>query len=225
MDTALTLQGDMSLLKEAKQGEASAQVFTDLATASSFLPRLQLMTSSTELVKMGKFPINHFAMIAGQLVVDVGVTVDVLALAWRPKAMVTKDAVISVFDPTDPKFKETVALADVKDSGAMYGPEYLLWVPSQERFVTFFMCNKSLRREAPILYALLQAMKRATLNVKEAKNAQYKWMTVSVTECSANFTTPAIEEAAAVVKDFLNPPKQVIEVADAKEKAATAREQ
>ena len=62
-------------------------VFKAATKSGDYLPRLQLLTSNSEIVKDGKFPMNHFAIVRDQNNQDIGESVDVLVVAWRAKAI------------------------------------------------------------------------------------------------------------------------------------------
>lgn len=122
---------------------------------------------------------------------------------------ITDDAVITCFDHTDQMFKDIMAESEKKDSGCMYGPEYLVWIPSMKVFALFFMGSKTGRREAPALRALLG--KAATLRTKLIESKQFSWHGPVVSACSTPFDIPSQEEIAQEVEKFLNPPKDDVE--------------
>jgi hypothetical protein len=188
------------------------------ASGNAFLPRLQLLTSNSAKCKSGDFPINHYALISDQKFDDLGKNLDVLVVAWRPKALETGDAVISCFDPNNDDFARIQEKSlTVKDSGCMFGPEFLVWIPSVKKFATFFMGTKSARREAGNVKARLK--QAATLSNQECKNASYTWYAVSCSACSTPFDMPQKGDLLAAVEQFNNPPKSDIE--GVKEEAET----
>ncbi len=179
-------------------------------TVSSFLPRLQLMTGNSEKCKKGEFGVNKFALINGQDHKDVGDSVDVLVLVWRPKAIDSSgDELIVIHDIENPEFERIQQASGEKDSGCMFGQEFLVWISETREFATFFMGTKTSRRESPNLKALLQ--KAATLKPVEVKNKKYTWYSPSVTKCSTTFDLPSKEECIEQIKEFNNPSVQEIE--------------
>jgi len=187
-------------------------VFKETTKSGDYLPRLQLMTSASDKCKSGEFPINHYALIRDQNYDDVGEAVDLLVVTWRPKALEIGDEVISVFDPESPEFKRIQEKSGEKDSGCMYGPEYLVYLPSAKVFATFFCGSKSARREAPTIQNKLG--KPATLKAKKIETKKYTWYAPSCTACSTPFETPDIEDLKKAVEKFNNPPANTVEVVE-----------
>jgi hypothetical protein len=194
----------------------------DLATKTGdYLPRLQLLTSASEVCKSGDFPVNHFAIIQGQNNKDLGESVNVLVLAWRPKALEMGEEVISIFDTKNTEFTRIQALSAEKDSRCMYGPEFLVWVPDSHEFATFFMGSKSMRREAPSLNNRMK--KGATLKPHKITSSKYTWFSPKVEPCTTIFELPDEEETIEQVKKFLSPPTKVVERVSEEEKSSRAR--
>jgi len=198
------------------------EIFALATKTGDWLPRLQLMTSNSDKCKDGSFPVNHYALIDGSNYTDVGETVDVLVITWRPKAIEMGDEIITVYDPKHPEFERIQLKSDEQDSGCMFGIEFLVWMATKKQFATFFMGSKSSRREAPNVKALLR--KAATLKSHMIEGKKYKWQSPCVTPCSTPFETPSIEDLKAEVEKFNNPPQTEVQTADAGEKEATSRE-
>jgi len=202
----ITLPGDTGVSKYGDEAFALATKVGD------YLPRIQLMTSQSTKCKKKEFPIDHYALVQGQNFIDLGESVDVLVIAWRPKAIEIGDEIISVFDPKDTEFERIQLQSDVKDSGCMFGPEYLMWVPTQKQFATFFMGSKSSRRESPSVKALLK--NAATLKSHLIETKKYSWQSPIATPCSTPFDMPGADDLIKQVTKFNNPPKQEIEKID-----------
>jgi hypothetical protein len=189
--------------------------FRKATQSGTYLPRLQLMTSQSEKCKKGDFPINHYALINDQHYTDLGGEVDVLVIAFRPKAIEIGDEIIAVFDVEDPVYAEIAAKSELKDSGCMYGVEYLVWIPEQHQFATFFMGTKSSRREAANMHPRLQ--KGATLTAKliDPPNSKHSWYAPQVLKNQSPITE--IPDEAAILEElerFKNPPKSEVEKAE-----------
>jgi hypothetical protein len=208
-------------MPETLPASKSDDAFAKATKTGDWLPRLQLMTANSDKVKSGEFPMNHYALINGQTLRDVGLTVDVLVIAWRPKAIEMGDEIISVFDVNLPEFVRIQEKSEVKDSGCMYGPEFLLWVPQCKEFATFFMGSKSARREAPGVKARM--LKGGTLKSQNVKTAKYSWQVPLCVPCSTPFELPAEEGVAVEAEKFLNPPKSTVEKATEAEKQGADR--
>jgi len=200
----------------------SDETFLAATKTGDWLPRLLLMTANSEKVKSAAFPMNHYALINGQNMRDIGTTVDILIIAWRAKAIEMGAEVITIFDTKNPAFQRIQDRADEKDSGCMFGPEYLVYVPATKEFATFFMGSKSSRREAPGVKARM--FKSGTLKSQLVKTKKYQWQVPMCVPCSTAFEMPDSDEIKVQAEKFLNPPAQVIEKVDAADKAATDRD-
>jgi len=187
--------------------------FSLTTKSGDYLPRLQLMTAASSECKEGKFPINSYALVSGQSFTDLTGAVDVLIIAWRPKAIEIGETIITAYDVNNKEFARIAEKSSEKDSGCMFGPEFLVWVPSVKQFATFFMGSKSSRRESPNVKALLK--KGATLKSHLIETKQYKWMSPVVVACTTPFELPAVEDIMAEVNKFNNPPTTEIEKVEA----------
>jgi hypothetical protein len=199
----------------------SDDAFAMATKTGDWLSRLQLMTANSKKVSSGEFPMNHFALINGQTYRDLGITVDVLVIAWRPKAIEMGDEVISVFDVGDPEFIRIQEKSEIKDSDCMYGPEFLIWIPQSKEFATFFMGSKSARREAPGVKSRM--LKGGTLKSHLVKTAKYSWQVPICVPCTTPFELPTPEAIAPEAEKFLNPPKSTVEKATEAEKHGADR--
>lgn len=178
----------------------------DVVGSSTYTPRLQLMTANSGKCKSGEFPINHYALIQDQKFNDLGEAVDIAVIAWRPKAidMSDTDTIMTVHDVKDPEFKRIQEQSAVKESGCMFGAEYLVYIPEVAAFATFFMGSKSARRESPALKALLY--KAATLKSHLIETKKYAWQTPLIVACSSPMETPPEAQLRTEVERFNNPP-------------------
>jgi hypothetical protein len=186
-------------------------IFNSVANSGKYLARIQMFGGNSEAVKSGKVPMASYALVTGKdQYQPLGDAVDVVPVAWRPKAMdVGGEEVISVHDHTDPEFARIQAQSEVKDSGCMFGPEFLLWLPGIKRFVTLFMSSKTARREAPAIRERIG--KPTTLGVEYIKTKKFSWHGIVARPCSTPFDLPTDEAVAEEVEKFMNPPKVDIE--------------
>lgn len=188
----------------------SDDAFDASASSAKFLPRLQLLTSNSKKCKSGEFPTNHYSLIRDQKFDDLGLNVDVFLVTWRPKALETGENIISVYDPSDKEFQRIQDKSlEVKNSGCMFGPEFLVWIPSVKQFATFFMGTKSARRESGAVKALLK--KTATLGSQHCKNKSFEWYAAQVSECSTPLEMSTKDDLVAAVTKFNNPPQNEVE--------------
>lgn len=207
----------------------SEQQIQELASANDYFKRLQLMGSNSAAAKEGIIGMGNYALVTDkENMKDIGKEIDVLVCAMRFKALeIAEDGVITIFDPNDSEFARIRERSSDKDSGCMCGLEFLLWLPSEEDFSTFFMASKSQRRIAPQLRAKINEAENkpgpATLKVKLAKNTKYSWHVPTVHDCSTPFNLPTTEDLVKSVDKFLNPPKNEVETVDDEEGTERAR--
>lgn len=204
--------------------------FDAVAKGMDFIPRLQFMSSASEKCKSGEFPINHYAVVAGSdSFEDAGSELDVLVVDWRPKALdMSGDEVIAIYDqkldennnPTG-EFADIAARSDEPNSMCMFGPEFLLYIPSMKKFVTFFMGSKSSRIESPNLKK--QMHKAATLKSQHIKTSKHQWFAPKITPCSTPLDPPQEAETLTTIDKFRNPPKPSSEAASDEEVESTER--
>lgn len=193
-ETDLAVMGDDDIAALLlTQQQATEEDLAVVSSAGSFLPRLQLMTSSSKPCKSGKFPMNHFALVQGQQHTDLGESIDVLPLVYRPKALDTAETIIQSYSPATDEFQRIMSDAGVKDSGCMYGPEYLLWVPSQKVFATLFFSSATMRNEAPAMKS--RQGKPCTLKPIhiDPPKSKHDWWSTQVLPCSTPFEMPTRE--------------------------------
>jgi hypothetical protein len=208
---------------------ATDGAFKDLAKSNDYLPRFTLYGSNSKECKKGKIPIAHYGYVEGDNVIDCGPEVRCYVLAWRPKAMrISGDKVEAYFNPEHPEFKKIKAESSIKDTGALAGPEFLLWLPEHGVFVTFFMANKTMRREAsnvdpyrPQEKNNYQA-KPFTLKAEFIEKNGYSWHGPVVTGCSIPLAAPEQDVLLVEMDRFNNPPEPKDEAASEADKAKTA---
>ena len=218
MTRELSTGNDNSLIPNMMPAVVEDKDFDDLASAGKFLPRLALCGSSSNVVKTGAVQMGTYALISGKSVTALGKEIDLLVIAWRATAldMQSEDTVIDSHDKDSELFKSIQHRADNEsDSGCAYGPEFLVYIPSINRYATFLFGSKSARREAPAMKARMA--QAATLCVELATNKRNSWHVPVVRVCSALDNIPPIEEIRSKVEQFLNPP-----VEEPKEKVLAA---
>ncbi len=207
--------GELSVGKYADE-----KVFDTVAKQSAFLARVQLYGSNSNLVKRGKFPIGHYGLVRSKdNVVDLTNEFNCLVLAWRPKALkIDGDDTKAWYNPQSAAFKDVVEASKVNGNGNMYGPEFLIYLPGQREFVTFFFGNPTFRRSAPLLKGLMN--KAATVGCELIEKKKFSWHGPTITQCTAPLALPTedAEKAEFVTKlkderdKFNNPPEEEVEV-------------
>lgn len=205
-----------------KHDETQIQSISGIA---DWLPRLQLCTSKTKLASAGKVQNNDYALIKSETeFTNLGKEVDVIVLGVRPKALDTSgNQVIACYDIHSETFKKIRQTADtVQNSGCMYGPEYLVYIPKVKKFGLVHFNSKSNRREEPNMRVLLNSA--ATLKSKWIPSDKYGgWQAIQVFPCSVPLESPPFEEIKTEMEKFNNPPAMTVELAP-EEAATEARE-
>ncbi len=199
--------------KKLTGGELSKYDFESVvAGVNTFLERLQLFGSKSDACTEQKIGIGHYGIVTDGGITDVGEEVEVVVVSWRPKSLqIDGGNIITEYDPESEIYKKIAEMSGTPNSGCMYGPEYLLWVPCQNKFVTFFMSSKTARREAKRMHHLVGCA--ATFKAKLIDNGRYKWHGPVVIECSTPLDVPDEETIRTVVESFQNPPKSEVELA------------
>ncbi len=182
----------------------------DSMTKGGWLPRLQLMTANAEKCKKNEFPLNHYALVDGQTFNDLGETVDVLLLGWRPKALEIDDEILTVYNPEDAEFQRIQGRADTeKDSGCMWGFEFLVWIGGIRGFATFFCGSKSARKEAKNIKGMMS--KAVTLRSHFIETKKYSWQACQAVLCSTPMDMPSTAAYKAELDKFNNPEVSTVE--------------
>lgn len=219
-----TIPEDMSIVKKS-----DADIFDEFVTSGDYLPRIQLMTGNSGLVQEGKASVGEYVYITSKDdFVCLGKEIDILVCSMRLKAMQTgDDSVVSVYDVEDPNFAKIRAQSNVKDSGCMCGPEFLLWIASIQKFATFYMSSKTARRVAKTVRSYIDEITNtpgpATLKSTLIETKKYKWHAPVITNCSTPFNNPDQETFVSMLDKFLNPAdesggKEMVEEANTTER-------
>lgn len=115
---------------------------------SDFLSELKFCAASEGRVKKGEFPMNHYALKRGNDYKDLGEVVHGFIIRMVPKALdVSGDKPVSSFAKGSEAFEDISKRSNEQDSGCMWGPELLVWLPKAEEFAIMFLRNKTLRNE------------------------------------------------------------------------------
>ena len=222
-ENALVLSNNLPVSKYQSDEQLAA-----LTTTSSFLPRIQLFGSQSEMVQSGKIPMGHWGLVRNaDSVEDLGDEVNCWPIRWRYKAMRLGDQIMAVYNPNNPEFAKIVSESNVPgQQGALAGLEFLLYLPDIDVFATYHMANTSARREAPNLKALIKDDHciPATLKVTLAKNKKgQKWHAPVVVACKTPIDQPDLEANMKVIENFVNPKESEVQSATKDEAAAANR--
>ncbi len=191
--------GDISIVSNDEDLLAVSQ-------ASGFLPRVQLFGGSSDAVKEGKIGVGRWGLVAGKdSLEDLGPEVDVLVIAGRVKALdLSGENIVTSYDRNSDTFKDIATRSEVANSKCMFGPEFLVYVPSKQAFATVFLSSATARREARALHGRLR--RAATLKAQLITGKQHKWHGPVFTPCSNPFEMPTGDAILAEATKFLNPP-------------------
>lgn len=188
--------------------------FSKYAKSSKFLQRIQLYGSSSKLCKMGRIPQGHFGVpVSKDKIDDLGDSFDCLVIQYRLKAMdINGDRPVSFFDKDSESFQKIVDASSTKDSGCMWGPEFLLWLPNKKCFASMFFCNPTMRNVAEELKALHGNF--ATISSVLIDTKKYMWHGPKITACTTPYDLPdmagVVEENTKFIK-LDQEPVQVLE--------------
>ena len=196
------------------EGTTELDVFDALSSmGGGFTPRLQLFTSSSDVVKEEKVPMNHWAIVDGDTYTDLGTEVQVAILSVRAKALDTGGGDIQCsYYPESELFKDIVDRAATKNSGCMFGPEFLIYVPDTDSFVTLFMGSPTAHCESKKMKPLLR--KAAMLKSKLNDNGRFKWQGPMVLPSENTVDFSDIERVNSEIEKFTNLPADTSKVAE-----------
>jgi hypothetical protein len=205
------------LVKKEETGLATVdtqKLLSLLKSDGDYLPRLALQTAAGQECKAGKFPINHYALIQDDTMKDLGTEVSMRVLSVRALAMDLSVAGAPVFcyDPKEDEngcttglFNDIESRSYVKDSKCMFGLDFLVYLPSVEKFATFYFGTKTSRRDAPAMMNHLG--KSVTCSAKSIKHRIHGvYWSISVMTCSEPLDLPDEAEVLKQIKKFQNPP-------------------
>jgi hypothetical protein len=225
---------DLTQLPATQRGDDSG--FEELSKGGDFLARLQLFSKGAAINKSLISP-GHWGVPEGDDdVTDLGITVDLLSLARRPKAldMSDKDAIVVNFDMKSDEFKRIAEASEGKDSGCMYGPSFLVVERSTGRFLEWFCGTKSTRSEAKKIYPYLPLTEQDiaarkleasphgpqpfTMKIKLVERKRFSWHVPVVVKCSTPFAAlPDTKKIIMEIERFINPPDPQVEKVTPKE--------
>ena len=182
----------------------------DATSGSGFLPYFQLFTSKADAVAEGKIGVGEYGLVSDGVVNPMGKEVDVVVYTVRNRAFYKDDAgeITVLYDKDDPEYQRIKVMAAAKVKGAMCGPEFLLWIPSQATFTTFFCGSPTLKRECKKFGPYLGG-KACTMRQHLIDRGGYKWHGPLIGPCSTPPTALPDDEAVATQIDcFKNPPQK-----------------
>jgi hypothetical protein len=205
----------------------------DVVAAGSFLPYISLYGGNSNACKEGLIGIGRYGLVRQKdKIEDLTAEFSVLAIGWRYKAMKIGEGIISNYNPKSEMFLKIKEESEIKDSGCMYGIEFLFWVPELPArcFATFYCNSKTSRREAQNIRPFCpeapnparitpehpngypgHGPKPMTLKSQLIKTEKYTWHGPVATQCSTQFNLPSTEEMIEQATKFANPKESEIE--------------
>jgi len=211
----------------------------DVVAAGSFLPYISLYGGNSNACKENLIGIGRFGLVRQKdKIEDLTAEFNVLAIAWRYKAMQIGEGILSNYNPKSEAFQMIKEKSEIKDSGCMYGIEFLFWVPALPAncFATFYCNSKTSRREAQNIRPFCPCAEQPavpadpqtgfpgkpavpahgplpmTLKATLIKTDKYRWHGPVATQCSTPFVLPTLEEMMEQAKKFANPKESEVEV-------------
>lgn len=224
---------DVSQLPATQMGGDKG--FDEIAQGGDFLARLQLFSKggaiNKGLIKPGLWGIPE----GDDVITDLGLTIDCLALARRPKAidMSDADAIVVNYVLESDEFQRIAAESMGTDSGCMFGPSFLIIERSSGRFLEFFCGTKSTRSEAKKIYPYLpltaadivarkldaepHGPQPFTMKTKLVERKRFSWHVPVVSKCSTPFQAlPDMDRIIKEIERFINPQADGVEKVDEK---------
>lgn len=149
----------------------------EIAPRAKTARRLQLMTANSTRCKQGKFPVNHYALMDGDKIEDLGPEVNVTKKSWYPKAM-SADGKFH-YNVNSPEFREVL---QGNNHHTMHGAEFVLELENGE-MVRFFGGSKGARRQTQEM--LQSEDTKWTFSSVHMQTAKFAWTAIKITptEC------------------------------------------
>jgi len=199
------MSNELILSKEAITALAvpSDDIFDQIAASGNWLARVQLYGGNSKEVKKELVPIGVWGLVKSKEITVLGKEFKALVLTYQPFAMrLDEDGITTGNDASSDWFKETAELSKVNDAGYMVGPQFLLYLPDQKLFVTYFANNASAKAEAKAVKNLIG--RAAWFKNKLVETKKYSWHAPVVVPCSDPFDVPTVAQITEASLAFRN---------------------
>ncbi len=208
------MSNEIVLPSDVTSNQFDMDTFKEVTKAGDWLSRLQLFGSNSDAVKKGLIPMAHYGIVGRKDDIrDLGSEVSVIPINWRPLALSFGDEIINVYDRSDPLFAEIQAKSEEKDSDCVFGPQFLIWLPTEREFVLYHMNSKTSRGEAPKVLKLIG--KHATAKAKYIETKSYSWHGPQfIPNPLPPVALPDNDKLLQEVEKFRNPPAKQVEKAE-----------
>jgi hypothetical protein len=202
--------------------------FVGPSVTAAPLSELQVFTKG-DAVDRGLIRPGHYGISENdEKVTDLGESINLVALARRPKAidMTDANAVVTHYDPETEEFKQIAARSLEINSHCVYGPSFLVYEQGTKRFLEFFCGTKATRSKAKEIYPFLPMTEDDIARQKSVGNAvssiephgplpltltsqvvekgKYTWHIPVVTKCLMPFPMPTQEQIDTEVRAFIS---------------------
>lgn len=188
--------------------------FAESAKSVDYLPRIQLMQGTSDLVKDEKIGVGRWALIFNkEEFVDLGNEFEALVLAFRTKAVRTTKPIVTSFNTKSPVYQDIIADSTRPNSGCMHGPEFLMWIPSQEKYATFHCSNPTARNAASQFLPEVGKALSVMVGSTKIDNGKNKWKGPSAKPLEVQIPLPT-EGLGDQLTRFLKVPKDNVQLAE-----------
>lgn len=180
--------------------------FNSFATDAVFIPRIQLYSFSSNLVKVAKIPPNSWGLVKRKDdITNLGPTVHCLPLCYRFQAVDMRgEKVKAYFNPESPEFKAIMVEAAKKVPNVvnkcMGGIQFLLLLDNKV-FATYLLANYGGRLLAKPLQGFAQHRQFAKIGSRTVVD-KYTYQTPTIEACDAVFDLP--DNIEQVKQEFLS---------------------
>lgn len=160
-----------------------------VGSQNTYSSRLQLFSFNSGAVKEEKIKAGRFAIVNGQELTEIGDEVVLMPVAIRAKAMdLSGDRPVIAYDLAGSLFKDIQLRSKEKDSNCMCGVEFLVYLPNQDAFTTFYLANATLLREASNMKANIGLAVK--VKSKLIKKDKLSWHGIQIASFPTEITVP-----------------------------------
>jgi len=221
MSDDLVISKPNELVKPSKYATETA--IAELGSGTEYIPYIQLMGSSSSIVKQGKFPVGHFSCVKGKERIDLGEKFDAVILGMRPHAMQFGEDFVSVYNPENPEFIRIKKAAQNKQQGFSFGLEFLLYMQEFDEVGCYLFGNPSHQLEAPNVVTIFEKQN----SINEYVLAEFVSYLVPPNKKGHSWHVPQVRESESAItkmidadrlgpiqEKFNNPPESEVETVD-----------
>lgn len=187
------------------------ETFNQLVGAqNTYSSRLQLFGPNSAAVTEQKIKAGRFAIVNGQDLTDVGDEVILMPVAIRAKAMdLSGPRPVIAYDLAGSLFKDIQLRSKTKDSNCMCGVEFLVYLPNQDTFTTFYLANATLLREAGNMKANIGLAVK--VKSKLIKKDKFAWYGIQIASFPTEIAVPEKTRFESEIAMFGNARDTVLE--------------